>query len=854
MRKNPVLQSAFFGSHVFFGLAIVLTGISLALVGFGRSADETAQSVPSTRARNSREPDAIFARSPAEPPKPATPFVFTVTNTNDSGTGSLRQAILDANSMGGGTINFTIPGGDVHTISPLTVLPTITQTVTIDGYTQPGASPNTNPITGPINAILLIELNGQFSGSNFGGLTINAPNCTVRGLVINRFVGDGIRVCTDGNVIEGNFIGTNPAGTMAFGNGSGAVAGIDLGFCGTFSNNTIGGTTPDARNLISGNIGNGISMGGTGNMVQGNFIGTDVTGTLALGNTGPGVGNGGSSNLIGGTTVAARNIISANNRGVNGGLGSNNLVQGNFIGTDRTGTSALPNPNEGVNIGGGSNNIVGGLTGTPGTPPGNLISGNGGIGLDVFTSAPAGTLIQGNIIGANITGTQALGNELNGISINGHDSTVGGTDPDARNLIAFNGTQCVASHAGVAVAGDAAINNAILGNSIFSNGGLGIDLTFPFDGNCGVTANDHCDVDTGPNNKQNYPVISSVISGGGNTNIQGSLDAAANTNFRIEFFDNAVCDVAGNGEGEAFIGTTDVMTDGNCNATINVNLPVTVQSGRVVTATVTDPNNNTSEFSACTVVQGATPTPTATVTATPTATPTATHTPTATPTATHTPTATPTVTHTPTATPTTTATATATATATPTPTPTPRSSPTPTPTATATPSVTPFNCVFGQGYWKNHAEWPVTQLQLGNVTYSREQLQSILENAVRTNGLVSVAHQEIAAKLNIASGADGSCIQQTLGDLDAFIGDLIIPPVGNGFLSPRDTAGYVSTLTQYNEGFLCSPPCGEPAPSTRPTPVPRPNSGSPPPRPVPPPHITPVPPPPSPRPTPAPRP
>src|SRR5262245_61774720 len=219
MKKNPASRSHFFASHVFFGLAIVLTVSSLALVGFGRSADETAQSAPSTRARNSREPDAMVARSPAEPPKPSTPFVFTVTNTNDSGTGSLRQAITDANGMGGGTINFNIPGGGVHTISPLTVLPTVTQTVTIDGYSQPGSSPNSNPPTMGINAVLLIELNGQFSGSNFGGLTINAPTCIVRGLVINRFVGDGIRVCTDGNVFEGNFIGTNPAGTAAFGNG-----------------------------------------------------------------------------------------------------------------------------------------------------------------------------------------------------------------------------------------------------------------------------------------------------------------------------------------------------------------------------------------------------------------------------------------------------------------------------------------------------------------------------------------------------------------------------------------------------------------------------------------------------------
>ena len=179
-------------------------------------------SISTMRVLSAREPDATVAQeSLLAVHNPVAPFVFTVTNTNDSGTGSLRQAITDANSMGGGTINFNIPGGGVHTISPLSVLPTITQTVTIDGYSQPGSSANTNPPTMGINAILQIELSGVNSGSNFGGLIVNAPNCTVRGLVVNRFVGDGIRVCTDGNVFEGNFIGTNPAGTVALGNGSG---------------------------------------------------------------------------------------------------------------------------------------------------------------------------------------------------------------------------------------------------------------------------------------------------------------------------------------------------------------------------------------------------------------------------------------------------------------------------------------------------------------------------------------------------------------------------------------------------------------------------------------------------------
>src|SRR5207244_6208780 len=233
-----------------------------------------------------------------------------------------------ANSMGGGTINFNIPGGGVHTISPLTVLPTITQTVTIDGYSQPGSSPNTNPPAMGINAAILIELSGVNSGSNFSGLIISASSCTVQGLVINRFVHDEIDIFSDGNVIAGNFIGTNPAGTVALPNGSGGLGAVI--FTSPSSNNTVGGTTPAVRNLISGNVGYGVDIpGGTGNTVQGNLIGTDVTGAMALGNTGVGVSTGGlsSNTLIGGTTVDARNVISGNNRGVDLFGGSNHTVQ-----------------------------------------------------------------------------------------------------------------------------------------------------------------------------------------------------------------------------------------------------------------------------------------------------------------------------------------------------------------------------------------------------------------------------------------------------------------------------------------------------------------------------------------------
>jgi hypothetical protein len=160
----------------------------------------------------------------------------------------------------------------------------------------------------------------------------------------------------------------------------------------------------------------------------------------------------------------------------------------------------------------------------------------------------------------------------------------------------------------------------------------------------------------------------------------------------------------------------------------------------------------------------------------------------------------------------------------PTPTPSPSPSPTPTasPTATPTPTGTPVGCVFGHGFWKNHPDqWPVTQLQLGNVTYNQQQLLSILQQPVRGNGLVLLAREEITAKLNIANGADGSCIQQTLADADALIGDLVVPPVGNGFLSPQDVSALVDTLGQYNEGELCAPECDE---NGSPTPIPTPRS------------------------------
>jgi hypothetical protein len=209
-----------------------------------------------------------------------------------------------------------------------------------------------------------------------------------------------------------------------------------------------------------------------------------------------------------------------------------------------------------------------------------------------------------------------------------------------------------------------------------------------------------------------------------------------------------------------------------------------------------------------------TPTPTPTIT--PSVTPTPTATPSVTPSAT--PTVTPSVTPspTPTVTPSVTPSATPTVTPSVTPSATPSATPTVTPSVTPTPTATPGGCVFSQGFWKNHSEaWPVTELQLGNVTYTQDQLLAILREPVRGNGLLILAKQEIAAKLNIANGADGSCIQQTLADADALIGDLVIPPIGDGYLRPRDVSPTAGILGDYNEGNSCAPSCDNSSPPPR---------------------------------------
>ncbi|HEX6624447.1 MAG TPA: hypothetical protein VF064_12095, partial [Pyrinomonadaceae bacterium] len=451
---------------------------------------------------------AAAAARPAGAAAPLFPFAnFTVTNTNDAGAGSLRQAITDANAAAGAdVIDFNIPGAGPHTIQPASPLPVITDPVTIDGYTQPGASANTLAVGN--DAVLRIVLDGAGVADGVSGLVIDAGSSTVRGLVISGFtnassiVSYGILLQTNGgNLVAGNFIGTDPGGTGALGNF------IGVGIVGS-NNNTVGGTTPAARNLISGNDDDGLAINGaTGNLVAGNYVGTNAAGTEDLGNL-FGVFITADNNTVGGTSAAARNVISGNANVCVSIGGSGNRVTGNYVGTDAAGTA---------NIGNGS----------AGLSP----------GLRVFS---------------------------------GSNNVLGGIADGGGNVVAFN--------AGAGIVVDGGTGNRIARNSVFANGLLDIDL-FP----TGVTPNDAGDPDAGANNLQNFPVLTTAQRFGDGVNVQGTLNSAASTAYRLEFFSSAACDGTGNGPGATFLGAAYVTTDVSGNAAFSVTLPVIAGLGEVVT-------------------------------------------------------------------------------------------------------------------------------------------------------------------------------------------------------------------------------------------------------------------------------
>lgn len=354
---------------------------------------------------------------------------------------------------------------------------------------------------------------------------------------------------------------------------------------------TAGGST--VKGLVIGRFRFGISLRNNGgNKVLGNFIGTDSTGSSARRSV-AGINISSADNTIGGG-AGGRNVISGNDTGISisGAAATGNRVVGNYIGTDAAGTARLQGNVggvSGVTIFSASNNFIGGA----GPGEGNVISGHSSSGVAI--DGGSGNQVSGNLIGLGADGARPIGNSLWAVRIRGSvNNVVGGTAAGAGNVVAY-------SFLGVTVecAEQCATGNAVLGNSIFSNSSLGIDLGR----DSTVRPNDAGDADAGANNLQNYPLLTSVTSGAGGTTVAGTLNSAPNATYRIEFFANGVCDPSGHGEGALFLGATTATTGADGDAAFSASLPNALPAGHVVTATATDAAGNTSEFSACSAGQ-----------------------------------------------------------------------------------------------------------------------------------------------------------------------------------------------------------------------------------------------------------
>lgn len=430
----------------------------------------------------------------------------------------------------------------------------------------------------------------------------------------------------------------------------------------------IGSDGSTVRGLVIGNFArNGILIHSDDNQVRCNHVGVGVDGVTAMSNGHYGILVNGDANVIGGPGFDRRNVISGN---IYGGIylsGDNNEISNNFVGTTADGQGELGNggsSSPGVFVAPtAEDNTIGGWT----SFRRNVIADHTNFGILV---RGAGNTILGNYIGVARDGISPLPN-IGGVSLEGDANVLGGTAPGEANRIAHN------DYVGVRVAGSSSpVQNEMRGNAIFDNEGLGIDL-----GADGVDGNDPGDGDNGENERQNHPVLAATP---GSFVVQGAIDGFPFTTYSIDVYRNESCDPSGYGEGEEYLVTVPVATGGSGEEGFLVDLTGLVSQGDVVTATATDPDGNTSEFSAC-VTMSAAPTPTSTSTSTvpPTNTPAATLTwtpgpsPTPTWTATPGPSPTPTSTYTPG----------------PSPTPTWTGTPGPSPTATATftpgPSPTP---------------------------------------------------------------------------------------------------------------------------------------------------------------------
>jgi hypothetical protein len=529
---------------------------------------------------------------------------IVVTNTDDVGTGSLRQAILSANArVGRDSIKFNIPGTGPHTIRPSSPLPVITDTLVIDGYSQPGSTVNIHAISGGTNAVLKIELDGSAAGTDAVGLVCASPWCVVRGLVVNRFTNAGIALIGDYNSVLGCFLGTDVSGRTRMGNGSGVTV------SGPTVRSFVGGAgLREYRNLISGNATAGVIVNcGNGHVyVAGNLIGSDATGKLPLGNTQVGIAYlSGGLLYMGGFTVEGANVISGcGNNGQDGqtpvrgaGIfiteqGQNAVLAGNIVGLNAAGDAPIENFMDGI------------LARSPlGVWPDedclpNVISGNAFTGIRIEKRGSSDTALSriiGAHIGTDIKGETAIGNQT-GITISdGARARI-----DSGNVIAFSLAD------GVAVFDSATAG--IGGNSIYGNGRLGINLVGGEEDASGRTANDRWDKDTGPNGLLNNPHLVSAI-GGDNIKISFSLQNEPNTIVRTDFYCSPPGGNPESGEGKELLGMSwnETDTSGSVGPLV-VAMGRPLPAGWVITATANleKPYPVTSEFSSPLVVTVAT--------------------------------------------------------------------------------------------------------------------------------------------------------------------------------------------------------------------------------------------------------
>jgi parallel beta-helix repeat protein len=451
-------------------------------------------------------------------------------------------------------VRFAIPGGGPHVIAqrggPL--LPAFVEPVVVDGYSQPGSQPNTIPFgAGGLDTVLRIQVESRLEFEGDGSVL--------------RGIAGTVRLVSDGNAVEGCFLGPTADGTL----GDPAAGVIVHG-----SANRIGGRTAPQRNLISAGLSGVRLLDAGGNVLEGNLIGTTRDGHGPLPNVLCAVDVSSPDNLVGGVAPGAGNVVSGNEgygvclSGLSGAPATGNRVQGNWIGLDAEGDDALPNA-IGLQIVWPSarDNVVGGA----GAGEGNVISGNLHEGVVLRLDAHHNT-VEGNLIGPAAVGSGAAGNGWEGVFISGaSDNVIRG------NEIRRNG------FSGISVMFDST-GNVFTRNAISDNAVLGIDLGFD-----GVTPNDPGDVDTGPHGLLNAPDVTQAAPG----QAAGRLNSVPNTTFEIETFASAGPDPTGHGEGARFLGAQSVTTDADGVAVFTV--PAAFTAGEWVAATATGPEG-TSEF------------------------------------------------------------------------------------------------------------------------------------------------------------------------------------------------------------------------------------------------------------------